>query len=75
MGVLAPKPGSSQTYIWRDTEVMAQISNSLPITVELKEDYSIHEGVFYVFFSVISLMSHTIIIQGYVFLILFFLFL
>ena len=46
MGALAPKPGSSQTYIWRDSAVMGRVSGSLPITVELKGEHSVRDGGF-----------------------------
>ena len=51
MASLAPEPGTTQTYIWRDTPTMAEIADTLPVTVELKSEHSVEGGGYFVRFS------------------------
>jgi len=44
MPALAPASGSTQTYIWRDSGMMAQLAETLPVTVELMSEYSVEGG-------------------------------
>ncbi|KAL5254255.1 hypothetical protein ACHWQZ_G013889 [Mnemiopsis leidyi] len=44
MASLAPASGTTQTYIWRDTEMMAKKADTLPISVELMSQHSIQGG-------------------------------
>ena len=46
MPALAPASGSTQTYIWRDSGMMAQLAETLPVTVELMSEYSVEGGEF-----------------------------
>ena len=44
MASLAPASGTTQTYIWRDTDMMAKKAGTLPISVELMSQHSVKGG-------------------------------
>ena len=49
MASLAPASGSTQTYIWRDTDMMAKKADTLPISVELMSQHSVKGGLYFGF--------------------------